>query len=361
MAENLAKDVLDLYLRAEATMLERVAKRIERGIDSPGWTGAKLAEIQTLRREIEAEVARLTEQGAEATSKAVGDAYNRGVATAGTDLRAVGVSRELAFGSVNLRAVDALAQQAAGILEGTHLRILRSTMDGYRDVITQASGDVLSGTVTRREAAQRALDNFGKRGITGFVDRAGRNWDLASYAEATVRTATGRAAVDGHLGRLLEVGQDLVIVSDAPQECAICRPWEGKVLSISGQTRGTVRSENLRGDGTVSVTVAGSMADARADGLFHINCRHTVNLYQPGVTRPMTRTADPQGDADRQELRRLERGTREWKRRSAVAITPEAQRQAKAKVGDWQAKIRDHTSATTAKRQRSREQIGKAR
>lgn len=363
MAESLAKAVVDVMLRAETTMLDQVARRVARGIDTPGWAEAKLAEVHAVRRAAEAEVARALGQAGDATEKSLRMAYNRGVATAGTDLSAIGVSRELAFGPVNLARVEALVAETVGLIDQTRLRILRTAQDGYRDVIARTVGDVATGTTTRRQAAQRALDAFASQGVTGFVDGAGRSWDLASYSEMAVRTGAGRAAVNGHLDRLLEVGQDLVIVSDAPQECEICRPWEGKVLSISGQTRGSVRADNLRGEGTVSVTVDGTVAEARAAGLWHPNCRHTASLFQPGVTRPKAQreTADPQGDADRQELRRLERGTRQWKRRGAVAISDEARAQARRKTAEWQGRIRAHTAGTTAKRQRAREQIGAAR
>ncbi|MFA9432934.1 MULTISPECIES: phage minor capsid protein [unclassified Egicoccus] len=340
MAEDLAKGVADIMVRAEVTMLEQVARRVERGIDQPGWAESKLTEIQQLRAEVEAEVARALGEAREATEEAVRHAYNRGVATAGSDLEAIGVSRELAYGRVDMAKVRALVAETVGLVEQTRTRILRAVPDVYRDVIANASGDVLAGTVTRRQAAQRTLSDFARRGVTGFQDRAGRSWDLPSYTEMAVRTGTGRAVVQGHVDRLVELGQDLVIVSDAPQECVLCRPWEGRVLSLTGQTRGAVRAENLRGDGTVSVTVNGTLDEARGEGLQHPNCRHTIALYQPGVTRPMSQrdTADPQGDQDRQELRRLERGVREWRRREAVAITDDERRLARDKVGEWEAR-----------------------
>ncbi len=157
------------------------------------------------------------------------------------------------------------------------------------------------------------------------------------------RTATGRAAVDGHTDRLQANGHDLIIVSNAPQECDLCRPFEGKVLSISGAPRI---------DGVQPMT---TLADARRRGLFHPNCRHSTALYLPGVTRPMIDTADPRGDRDRQQLRYLKRQVRSWKRRQATALSDLERARAGAKVRDYQAKIRQHVDTTTAKRQPQRE------
>jgi hypothetical protein len=319
-AEDLAKAALELYADAERIMLEKVADRIARGIDEPGWAERKLLEVQQLRGDVEAQLRRLTEEGRDAATDAITTAYNRGVATAGADLKAAGVSTELAFGRVNLATVNALVEASVTRLEGTHLRILRSTLDGYRGVVEKTAGQVAVGTLTRREASVEALDAFAKRGIKGFVDSAGRSWDLPSYAEMTMRTASGQAAVQGHMNRLVENGHDLVIVSDAPEECRLCRPWEGKVLSITGYTRGKASGPNLNNDsgGTVTIDVAGTVAEATADGLFHPNCRHATGMYIPGVTRPMRGTADPEGDKLRRDQRRLERDVRAAKKELAL-------------------------------------------
>jgi hypothetical protein len=81
--------------------------------------------------------------------------------------------------------------------------------------------------------------------------------------------------------------------------------------------------------------------------------------YLPGVTKPLHDTANPKGDAARQELRRLERGVRKWKMREAGALTPEASTSAKKKVREWQSAIALHTERTGLLRQRQREQLPK--
>jgi hypothetical protein len=347
---ELVKGLVEIYTESESTLLRMVAERLERGIDTPDWAERKLAELGRLRQGALAELDRLRRAGADEIDDAIRIAYNRGSALAATDLeRVAGQLPEIAFGRVDDRAIEALVAEAVEGAEATHLRILRSVVDVYRDTVAQAGGQVLTGTQTRRQAAQLVLDRFASRGVTGFVDKAGRSWNLASYAEMSLRTSVGRAAIQGHTERLLANGRDLVIVSDAPQECKKCRPWEGKVLSISGTTTGTLE------DGT---RVAGSMSEAVSDGLFHANCRHRTAIYLPGVTRPMHDTEDPDGDRDRQELRRLERGVREWRRRSAVALDEPARKAADAKAREWQAKIRTHVDTTSAKRQPQRERLG---
>jgi hypothetical protein len=355
LAEDLATGVVNHYSEAERVLLAAIAAALAKGFDGPMWAEHKLLEVQLIQARAKALLVQLERAAGQSVAEAVLTAWNRGSAVAATDLAGV---LERALGDVvdplpGTRAVARLVEETTAKVVGTHPRILRSTMDVYRDVIAKASGQVLLGTQTRRQAAQSALDDFARRGVTGFVDRAGRGWSLESYTEMAVRTSTAHAAVAAHVDRLQAYGQDLVIVSDAPQECILCRDWEGKVLSLSGSTVGTI-------DGSGGVRVAGTLPEATAAGLFHSNCRHSTGLYQPGITEPLQDTADPEGDAARQKLRYLERQVRAAKRVEQVALDEPARKLAASKVRVRQAAIREHVANTTAKRQPAREQVGRA-
>lgn len=356
LASGLARATVEVYAEAERILLARIARTLGANLDSPTWAEEKLLQVQLLRLQAEQLLLALTGQVEQTVAEAVAVAYNRGTAAAVSDLASVlGVALEQVADPVpGSAAVQRLVAEAVTNVTATHARILRTVLDVYRQVVADTSAQVLTGTVTRREAAQRALDRFAARGVTGFVDRAGRGWQLESYVEMAVRSTTARAAVNAHADRLQQLGQDLVIVSDAPQECRLCRPWEGKVLSLSGGTVGTIA-------GSRGVRVAGTLAQARSEGLFHPGCRHSTGLYQPGITRLPGRTADPQGDADRQKLRYLERQTRQAKRLEQVALDDDARAKAAARVRARQAQIREHVATTSAKRQPQRERIGAAR
>lgn len=366
LTERLAEDTLAALLDAEAGLIARIAAAIGRGIDAPDWAERQLLEVQRYRRATEAAMVLLDQQVAVIVSDSVAIAGNRGRAAAVSELGDILDDNldDIARTLPGARAVQALATEAVTNVQAMTPRILRSTTDAYRDVVAEVTGRVLLGTETRRDAAQTALNRFARRGVTGFIDRSGQPWDMARYAEMAVRTATQRAATTAHSETLQAAGLDLVIVSDAPQECEACRPWEGKVLSLSGNTRGTVELRSVTGGRPVRVTVAGSLRDATSGrGLYHPGCRHSHSAYLPGATRqPAARsTPDPQGDADRQRLRALERQVRAAKRVEAAAIDDAARRSAAARVRAGQARIRDHVATSTAKRQPQRERIGVAR
>ncbi|WP_293785027.1 phage minor capsid protein [uncultured Aeromicrobium sp.] len=350
-AENLAAPIAALYADAERILLERIAKALAAEMDAPDWAERKLIQLQLLQAQNAGLLRELSGRSAEEIATAILKAYNRGTAMAVADMAGLVTDPARAAAlTPGVPAVEAMVTEAVAGVASTHGRILRASEDVFRQVIARTAPQVLLGTQTRRQAAQAALDEFASRGITGFVDSRGRQWEMASYVEMSTRAATANAAVTGHSDRLLASGIDTVRVSDAPQECSKCRPWEGKVLSLSGVTRA---------DG---VRVAGTLAEAKAAGLMHPGCRHTVSAYLHGYSQAApSRTADPEGDAARQRLRYLERKVREWKRREAVALTPEAGEAARAKVRAYQAAIREHVASTPVKRQRQREQLGRAR
>ncbi|MDT0306119.1 phage minor capsid protein [Streptomyces sp. DSM 44917] len=364
MAENLAGAVAGLYEAAEVTIIERIAGALARGLESPLWAELRLAAVGSLRDAVGEVVAALQQDADGAIRAAVAAAYARGQQAAVAELGALSPGRAAA--ARRLPGAPAVDRLAAGLLDEVrpvYSRVTRVSDDVYRQVVARASAAPLLGVQTRRQAAQTALDRFADRGVTGFVDARGRGWDMRSYVEMATRTTVGRAAVEAHTGRLAAAGIDLVMVSDSPEECPRCRPWERKVLVREGPSGArTVEVEHSTEDGrTVSVRVAGSLAEARAAGLQHPNCRHTVSAYLPGVTRTPPRQEDRGTYEQTQQQRYLERQVRQWKRRAAAALDDDKRRQANAKVRAYQRRIRELTAETGLPRKSQREQAETAR
>lgn len=339
-----------IYADAETHLLERISRRLERGVDDdPYWAEEKLREVRMVQADIERQLTRLSRDSRREIEAAIVEAYEGGAAEAVRDIAEVADRplREVVRVS-RLGAVESIVEEAVAQVRSTHLRILRVADDIYRRTIAEATARAATGAMTRREAAQMALNRFADAGITGFIDRAGRRWDIASYAEMATRTATGRAAIQGHIDRLQSNGYDLVIVSDSPDECPRCAVWEGRVLSLSGATPGYP-----------------TLAEAQGSGLFHANCTHSVSAYIPGLTRvpERRRLANPEGYEKRQKQRYMERQIRKWKRREAAAITDEAREYARRKVREWQAEQRRHLALAGRqfKRDYARESITRAR
>lgn len=307
-AMGLARSVRDVYEKAEDRLIRTIAAQVAAGVQAESWQDAKLESITRLMREIDIITDELQRGAPAAVEKAIGTAYRRGIAVGGADLDKAGFKGSFG-GAGRTDAITRLLGETMDTLIDAPQRIRRWARDTFDRATTDATGQLLTGTITRQQAARDAVKRLASEGVKTFTDKSGRNWELASYAEMATRTSSGRAMIDGHTQRLQDLGQDLVVVSDAPEECEICRPYEGEVLSVSGMTTGEL-SDGRR--------VLASLDDARADGLFHPNCRHSQSIYLPGVTETPKDTADPEGDQLRQRQRAYERRIRDWKRRVLI-------------------------------------------
>lgn len=364
VVDDLSVRTFELYADAEERLLGIVARQLAAGFEAPGWVQRKLAAIQPLRRAARAVVDELGRAVELEVFDVVADAYNRGHRAAVAELGALPDDARRLVDEVapNAQAVDRLAVETVELVTATHRGILRAVVDAYREVVARVTATPLLGAGTRRQAVQDATRDFADRGIAGFTDRAGRRWQLTSYAEMAVRTSTARAAVEAHTRTLTVAGVEYVIVSDAPRECPLCRPWEGRLLSIGGPDgRRTVELEHSTRDGEfLSVVVQGSLDEARRAGFQHPNCRHSISAYIPGVTSlvpPMR--ADGTSYKAGQRQRAIERNIRKHKKRAAAAPTPEAKKAAEAKVRRWQKTMREHLAARpNLRRLRHREQPG---
>lgn len=309
-AAVLAKSIREMFTESEAILLEKLANALAEGLDKPDWAERKLLNIRRLLQSVDAILLDLQHGVPGAVEEAIAVAYNRGSAAAGGDLVKVGMSLG-AFSEIQpTGAVAAIASEVTDRITPMSFQIRRAITDIYQQVITQVTVQVSAGVLTRREAAARALTKLAIHGITGFVDKSGRKWEMGAYAEQSVRTGSMNAALQGHVDRVYDLGVDTMIVSDAPEECKVCRPYEGQVLSVSGNTTGRLS------DGK---TVVASLNEAKRAGLFHNNCRHSLSIYLPGVTKTPKDTEDPKGDALRQQQRAYERRIRELKRETALS------------------------------------------
>lgn len=212
----------------------------------------------------------------------------------------------------------------------------------YRQVVDAAIAETRGGipysslSLSRIQAAQRALDDLLGRGITGFTDRAGRKWDLASYVEMATRTAVSNAYDDLHLGALSRAGIDVVLVGTHSTEgsCPRCLPFQGHLLSLTGETTGSVTVRDITG-AVHRQTVMATLAEAKAAGLRHPACRCTLTGWHDGINlaeAEMFATPRARSEAEykaSQKTRALERRVRAAGRRSQLAITPQARTQAR--------------------------------
>lgn len=118
---------------------------------------------------------------------------------------------------------------------------------------------------TLKELSRIIDENWQKTAKKGevfrFMDSAGRVWDTKTYMAMNTRTNAMRVYNDCLCAELADAtGSDLVRVSTGGDpHCKHCKPWEGRILSVTGRTKGFPTYE-----------------EAKAAGCFHPNCVHTL-------------------------------------------------------------------------------------
>ena len=200
------------------------------------------------------------------------------------------------FNRVHQEAIAALVDDASrsiaesiqGVNRSANLLLGKAT----REQLTQkiATGQISGAALKDVRLAIKGV--LAEQGLSSIVDKSGRTWTLDRYADTLFRTKAVEGRNRGLINRMVENDFDLVQVSDhGPASCALCAPWQGKILSISGSTRGYQR-----------------VSEAERAGLFHPNCRHALNAVVPKLARltraydPNTKTLSPAGSTLRKPI-----------------------------------------------------------
>lgn len=192
--------------------------------------------------------------------------YKQGASDAIKQLKKIGADIETSkgFSLIHQTAVKMLIDDTAKAFAESMTGLKRSATavlnKAVKQQITQQlalgkiSGDSLA---TIKDMVAGIIQN---QGIASMVDKAGRPWTLDRYSEMLIRTKSVEARNRGLINRMAENGYDLVEVTSHGSKCDLCAPWEGKILSVSGNDKDYP-----------------ALAEAEADGLFHPNCQHAIN------------------------------------------------------------------------------------
>jgi Phage minor capsid protein 2 len=124
-----------------------------------------------------------------------------------------------------------------------------------------------------RKKISRALLDKLNTSITGMIimNKNGkpRQLSLSTLMEGIVQNAMTVAHANSTITRALELDQDLVIVSTHSNPSPMCEKWQGKILSITGQTPGYTLLDKA------------TFKSYKTGGIFHRRCRHSLSVYIP--------------------------------------------------------------------------------
>jgi hypothetical protein len=248
--------LVKFYEQAEREILVQINKTLLAGKKD------ELEYLKQMRQNIDAILRQLREGNKEWCMQAIPNVYSEGMKNADVMLKDIGATVTAGFGAIHQQAAQVLAENTFQRFEDVVQVIGRQVNDIYRELALENVRGTVVGYDTWNQTARRFREQLAERGVTGFKDRSGKMWNMRTYTEMVARTTTMQAHLEGTANRLVEQGHDLIKVSTHRGACPLCEPWQGKVLSITGKTKGYPTLE-----------------EAKADGLFHPNCRHAYGLY----------------------------------------------------------------------------------
>jgi hypothetical protein len=274
--------------------------------------------------------------------------------------------------------VQAYVDEATDKMNMVNTTLLQSTRQAYLQGVTTVVAEeqlaeaqriidtqalaVSIGQETRTRAIRKAMDQMSAAGLTGFVDRAGRNWTPEAYSAMVVRTASHNVAIRSIRDRQMEYGGgDIFQVSSHGGARPLCYPYQGKFYSWSAGP-----GEFPDGDGRMRhYENINSTSYGEPAGLFGINCGHHPIPMIPGYSYPQDGPIQSEAEnrkeyEESQEQRAYERNIRNAKRDLAIAEATgdkDAVREAKTKIQQEQAHMRGFIKQTGRARRYDREQI----
>jgi len=248
LSEAQAERLIQLYTEAEREILAEYNRALLKGNDLKSLTALK-NNVAAIRKDLLA-------GGRTWCEEAVPALYQAAMAEVDS-----GLAAQVAFGAVHQQAMQVLAENTFGRLQEIDAVIGRRVEDVYRNLALEAVRGDVAGYQTWKQTAKRYREQLAEKGITGFKDSAGRNWNMKTYTEMVARTTTRECMINGTANRLLEHGQDLAEITGgtAKNTCEVCWAWVGRTVSLTGKTPGYP-----------------TLDEARAAGVWHGNCTHNI-------------------------------------------------------------------------------------
>lgn len=320
--------------------LARHFRYIEAGeIPSGAWEYQvkKLAEMGQINRETERIILEMLGDADSALQALLEESILNGLRDAEPALRSAAEKGFLSGGGNippvlapnQMQAFKAFYAQSADKLNLVNTVMLESTQAAFaatvsdiavriantQGILNAASGEVVTGVSAWNKAMRDAVNKMVDNGLTGYIDHAGRHWSPEAYVTMDIRTTMANTARAAVFERNEEYGNDLYQVSWHNGARPLCYPWQGKVISKTGNARVVEDDEGNE----VQVHTEDEIESFNyGGGLFGVNCGHYPIPFIPNFSRIRQPMEDAEQNAktyeESQKQRTLERKLRNEKR-----------------------------------------------
>lgn len=380
--QQAAETVDSVFIDIESQLMQNIARHLrdwEKPIDTDSWLMQKLAEIGKLNQENIRIIAkssglsqraaeRMLNQLAEETIENIEPGF-RNLVNKGLAEQAVDVGK-----SKNIKQVTrTLLNQAKETINLTNTTMLHKAQEAFRTLVQNTAQEamrimnnnaatLITGAESRQQAMVRTIRQFNEKGITGFVDKRGRNWTPEAYVNMVMRTTAGSVAHEIQTARCLDYGINLISIDSHSGARPKCAKDQGKIFDLNN---GSGTTEDLNGR-KIKYYPWSSSSYGKPDGILGINCRHHKYPFVPGVNIQRyfpTKDVDANNKLYKQTQvqRALERDVRKQKRECILYSTiddRDAYEEAVVKLKAKEEKLKNYVDRHKAlHRRKDREQV----
>lgn len=333
--QRAAEPIDGIYQDLEARLLQNIARHLkdwEQPIDTDRWLMQKLAEIGKLNKENISIIAQMSGLSMTAAERMLSEMVEEAIQEIDPALRYMarqGVAGEMveAAKSKNVKQVmGGMQKQAKDTLNLCNTTMLYKARDAYRDTVRNIAAEahkildsnaagVVTGAESRQQAMRKCIRELNDRGITAFVDKAGRNWTPEAYVNMAMRNTARQTAEEVQTARIKDAGVNLIQIDSHSGARPKCAKDQGKIFSLDNTSGET---EDLYGK-KIKYYPWNSSSYGEPDGILGINCGHHKWPFSPGISiRRHIPTEDFEANdklyKETQVQRALERDVRKQKR-----------------------------------------------
>lgn len=380
--QQAAEAVDSVFIDIEAQLMQNIARHLrdwDKPIDTDKWLMQKLAEIGKLNKENIKTIAQMSGLSQTAAERMLNELAEESINSIEPGFRQL-VDRGLADRAVyvgkskNVKQVTkTLRKQAKEAINLTNTTMLHKAQEAFKSLVQSTSQEalrimssnatsVITGAESRQQALRRTIKQFNEKGITGFVDKRGREWTPEAYVNMAMRTTAGRVANEMQTARCLDYGVNLISIDSHSGARPKCAKDQGKIFDLNN---GSGTTEDLNGK-KIRYYPWRSSSYGEPDGLLGINCGHHKYPFVPGVN---IQRYFPTDDLDAnnklykqtQVQRALERDVRKQKRECMLYDTigdEDAFEESAVKLKAKEAKLKNYVDAhNSLTRRKNREQV----
>lgn len=339
------------------------------GFNWTAWQAEKLRNVDSFRRQTRSIMSQYTDIIDSETRQLLEEQFNENAVlpeknnetTVGDGVldvpqeQSIEITPEPHFFGVDRTKNEKLIEDVTNIEKQAETAALRMTDDVYRQTVNRVQLAMATGSMSYEKAVDTAVADFLAQGINCIEYRDGRRVNIADYVRMVLRTTSTRAALQGKSAKFKAQGYDTVLVSSYGMCSKTCLPWQGRayIEDTFSYWDGEVEERNgiLYGKSNYCGKWFPLLSSAIEKGLFHPNCRHSINQYIDGVTKlpePIDNSDSERRYKEEQVLRSLEREVRKAKRKVEGFTDAENIKKAKAELREAQKNVREYIAKVNA-------------